>query len=108
MGFFDNPLGFVKNFYNGAKETVQSVYQPFKSIVNTIASGADTVNSWIEKAKDIPLIRDVVGDSVGEVWGPLYSGIRDINDLTNMAGTYGSAIDQAISGTLNSAGGRLG
>jgi hypothetical protein len=108
MGWFDNTLGFVKNFYNGAKETVQAVYQPFKSIVNTIASGADTVNDFINRAKDIPILRDIASDTVGEIWGPLYSGIRDINDFTNMAGTYGSAIDQAVSGTLNAAGGRLG
>ena len=104
MGFFSDAVGYVKSFYNSGKEAIQSVYAPVKSIVNTIAGGADTINGWLEKAKEIPVLRDVVNDTIGELWNPAYSLIRDARDVTNMAGEYGSMVDQAVSGALNSAG----
>lgn len=105
MGWFDNILGNVRNFYNSTKETVQSIYTPVKSIVNTIASGASSVNDFINKAKDIPLLRDVVSDVVSPIWDVGYSALRDINDGVNYAGNVGSAIDQVVGGALGSGGG---
>jgi hypothetical protein len=107
MGLFGDALGYVKNWYNGAKEVISSVYQPVKSVVNSLASGASTVNDWINKAKDVPLLRDIVSDVVSPIWDIGYSALRDVNDGVNYAGSIGSAIDQAVSGSLDAAG-RLG
>jgi hypothetical protein len=100
MGLFSDALGYVKNFYNGAKETVQAVYSPVKQFVNTLTNGANTVNEWINRGKDVPILRDIVSDVVSPIWDVGYSALRDVNDLTNAASDVGSAIDKVVSGAL--------
>lgn len=102
MSWFQDTFSLqnIKNFYNSAKETVQSIYSPIKSVVNTITSGAATVNDWINKAKEIPLVRDLVSDIISPVWEAGYSALRDVNDGVNYGGEIGSAVDKVISGAL--------
>lgn len=91
----------LTNAYNGIRNVLGSVYRPINYAINKIGSTISSVDQLLNRGKDLPVLRDLIGIVQGN---PLYQAglnlTRDVVDGVNVAGSLGSALDNTITKEL--------
>lgn len=94
------PAGLNKA-YSGLKNVLGNVYRPINKVVNRVADTVLSVDDFIKKSSDHPLVRDFVGLLTNN---PLYSEIinvvKDVRDASNLISNIGSKADNLITSEL--------
>lgn len=88
--------------YGGLRNVISSVYRPINYAINKVASTVNSVDTLLNRGKDLPILRDLIGLVQGN---PIYQTAlnltKDVKDASNIAGGLGEALDNTITKELN-------